>query len=435
MDFKQLICPACGGSIQIDDSKSFGFCSYCGSKIQLAERFVVKHSGNVAVDTTSVVNGLCKKGFQEIDRNMLNEASITFNKAAEYDCEKVEVVIGKMLTCPIYDHRKNVCRTKFDKYYFNLLKSKFDKISEQEILLINKSNCNLFLKCYLFFDDKDRANYVMNKFPNSLSLEVFSSDHIANRNYNHNSFISSEYCFEEHREYINNLALMLKENRNINIIDCLLEHGFTPESIFKCLHNKAYDLKCLSKYSRNGKHIFYMYEYHLCVIPFHVFKQLVSAGLSLDTKITFLKPYNNDGYIEHTVQSVPISKFFLSHDLLNHIHFNSSLTGTLSRFQDFIRQESTSTGSKKRGCYVATCVYGSYDCPEVWILRRYRDFTLYKTWYGKIFIHLYYFIGPKLVGLFGDSLWVKSFWKRILDKIVTKLQKQGVQNTPYKDRY
>lgn len=228
---------------------------------------------------------------------------------------------------------------------------------------------------------------------------------------------------------------MLKENRNINIIDCLLEHGFTPESIFKCLHNKAYDLKSLSKYSRNRKHIFYMYEYHLCVIPFHVFKQLVSAGLSLDTKITFLKPYNDDGYIEHTEQSVPISKFFLSHDLLNHIHFNSSLTGTLSRFQDFIRQESTSTGSKKRGCYVATCVYGSYDCPEVWILRRYRDFTLYKTWYGKIFIHLYYFIGPKFVGLFGDSLWVKSFWKRILDKIVTKLQKQGVQNTPYKDRY
>ena len=28
---------------------------------------------------------------------------------------------------------------------------------------------------------------------------------------------------------------------------------------------------------------------------------------------------------------------------------------------------------KNNGCYVATCVYGSYDCPEVWVLRRFRD--------------------------------------------------------------
>ena len=27
------------------------------------------------------------------------------------------------------------------------------------------------------------------------------------------------------------------------------------------------------------------------------------------------------------------------------------------------------------GCYVATCIYGSYDCPQVWTLRRYRDYS------------------------------------------------------------
>lgn len=37
-------------------------------------------------------------------------------------------------------------------------------------------------------------------------------------------------------------------------------------------------------------------------------------------------------------------------------------------------------------CYVATAVYGSYDCPEVWTLRRFRDFALDETWYGR-FIH------------------------------------------------
>ena len=28
------------------------------------------------------------------------------------------------------------------------------------------------------------------------------------------------------------------------------------------------------------------------------------------------------------------------------------------------------------------CIYGSYDCPEVWTLRRYRDKFLSETWYG-----------------------------------------------------
>lgn len=42
------------------------------------------------------------------------------------------------------------------------------------------------------------------------------------------------------------------------------------------------------------------------------------------------------------------------------------------------------------GCYIATCVYGSYDCPQVWTLRRYRDNTLAETWYGRLFVHTYY---------------------------------------------
>ena len=32
--------------------------------------------------------------------------------------------------------------------------------------------------------------------------------------------------------------------------------------------------------------------------------------------------------------------------------------------------------SGSEGCYIATCVYGSYDCPQVWVLRRFCDETL-----------------------------------------------------------
>lgn len=87
------------------------------------------------------------------------------------------------------------------------------------------------------------------------------------------------------------------------------------------------------------------------------------------------------------------------------------------------------------GCYVATCVYGSYDCPEVWTLRRFRDDTLDATWYGRLFIKCYYAISPTIVKWFGDTRWFKSFWKKRLDKMVQDLNAKGVKNTQYNDKY
>lgn len=89
---------------------------------------------------------------------------------------------------------------------------------------------------------------------------------------------------------------------------------------------------------------------------------------------------------------------------------------------------------KAGGCYVATCVYGSYDCPQVWTLRRYRDDTLGSTWYGRLFIRTYYAISPTLVKWFGETNWFKKLWKGKLDRIVAKLQAEGVKDTPYEDK-
>ena len=85
------------------------------------------------------------------------------------------------------------------------------------------------------------------------------------------------------------------------------------------------------------------------------------------------------------------------------------------------------------GCYVATCVYGSYNCPEVWTLRRYRDFRLAKTWHGRAFIKIYYAVSPTIVKIFGSTKLFKNFWKKRLDKMVVKLKNNGYENTPYKD--
>ena len=91
-------------------------------------------------------------------------------------------------------------------------------------------------------------------------------------------------------------------------------------------------------------------------------------------------------------------------------------------------------GTSSGGCYVATAVYGSYDCPQVWTLRRYRDDILAKSWYWRAFVRSYYGISPPRVNWFGDTYWFKKMWKGKLDRMVEKLQANGVEDTPYEDK-
>lgn len=95
----------------------------------------------------------------------------------------------------------------------------------------------------------------------------------------------------------------------------------------------------------------------------------------------------------------------------------------------------TSSNPSSSGCYVATAVYGSYDCPEVWTLRRFRDFTLDETWYGRLFIKAYYATSPTFVKYFGNVKLFKSQGKKLLDRWVSNLNTKGYESTPYKDKY
>ena len=85
-------------------------------------------------------------------------------------------------------------------------------------------------------------------------------------------------------------------------------------------------------------------------------------------------------------------------------------------------------------CYVATAVYGSYDCPEVWTLRRFRDDSLAETWYGRAFVRTYYAISPTIVKWFGHTEWFNKMWRGVLNRMVKKLQNKGFESTPYEDK-
>lgn len=101
---------------------------------------------------------------------------------------------------------------------------------------------------------------------------------------------------------------------------------------------------------------------------------------------------------------------------------------------DYI-SESAFKNSPVAGCYIATAVYGSYDCPEVWTLRRFRDNTLDRTWYGRAFIHTYYAVSPTLVRWFGKDSWFQALFRPMLDRLVARLRQSGVEDTAYQDKY
>lgn len=85
------------------------------------------------------------------------------------------------------------------------------------------------------------------------------------------------------------------------------------------------------------------------------------------------------------------------------------------------------------GCYIATAIYGSYECPQLWTLRRYRDCILAKTWHGRAIIRIYYAISPTFAKRFSHTVWLKTICKNKLDHMVKMLQSEGISEIPYED--
>lgn len=54
MAIKDATCPACGKPIKLNDEKPFGFCSFCGHKINIAEYFAPKAPETPAVQAEPV---------------------------------------------------------------------------------------------------------------------------------------------------------------------------------------------------------------------------------------------------------------------------------------------------------------------------------------------------------------------------------------------
>lgn len=148
------------------------------------------------------------------------------------------------------------------------------------------------------------------------------------------------------------------------------------------------------------------------------------AGIKL---VRFWTKYGvNNDYISKTINEAIVN----APDFVRVKHsVDKSQTGNSNNTDT---QQNSNT---KNGCYIATSVYGSYDCENVWVLRRYRDYYLAQSFLGRCFIKAYYLVSPTVVKVFGNSNWFRNFWRNRLDKMVIKLKNNGYSDLPYNDLY
>lgn len=417
-----LMCPQCGANINLDDTREFGFCNYCGAKIQINETIIHEHRGEIKLNGFSTVQTLCKKGFMEIDSDNFIAAANTFDKAAEVDCSNTFVIIGKMLTKiqKLERGRFNPIEyTVFDEFYYKLLKSHSIEISTEEMRVINEKNCKAFLKCYCLFGDRRRADFVVSNFPQSVSIELINYKHFYDEDLFRNNI-----TFGVNEKYCHYIVRMLSDKNPVDVIEYMLNAKCNPLEIFHILYHNAY---CEILAEKSGRDKFY-----IDILPLKVLCKLINAGLDPFLEVTTTK-HNNDEWLTNDVIKCNFCKLYLQVSFEELLEKNNGCVEYLEYLRDLNKQEQQKRNKKNKGCYIATCVYGSYDCPQVWTLRRFRDRVLAKTWYGRLFVLLYYSISPKIVKVFGKTTWFKKMWITPLNKFVFLLNKKGFSNTRYYD--
>lgn len=91
----KMTCPQCGAVLEMDDSKEFMFCEFCGTKIaNVTEKIDVVHSGSVSIDETGKLDNF---------RYIVQTALKSGNYAEAYSyCQRIQETDAADLTANLY---------------------------------------------------------------------------------------------------------------------------------------------------------------------------------------------------------------------------------------------------------------------------------------------------------------------------------------------
>lgn len=173
------------------------------------------------------------------------------------------------------------------------------------------------------------------------------------------------------------------------------------------------------------------------------FKEIIKEAISNKQKVEIsYKSYNQD-ISKRQISNIEYSNEFQKNHSNNYEHIsaychlrNEKRTFKLNRIEKirFIENINNanwvinpSFGSTKKsnssGCYIATMAYGSYEHPQVIVLRKFRDNVLLNYFIGKLFVEFYYFTSPKMVLVLKNQITLNTIIRKILDKFIDRIIK------------
>jgi len=138
-----------------------------------------------------------------------------------------------------------------------------------------------------------------------------------------------------------------------------------------------------------------------------VFSSNFLAQVCLGSSVKYANETSNYSSIIPVLNRVKLLK--MESDTRSRLNENITIIGS---------NQIISSKKSSAGCYIATMVYGSYDAPEVRVLRRFRDEVLSRSSAGRIFIRWYYKVSPFLVRKLRNYDVIQLIIRRLLSKLV-----------------
>lgn len=150
-----LKCPNCGGSLDLDDSREFGFCQYCGTKIMIQEE---KKKQLVEVDDSKKISGWIDSARLFLERGMNDDCYRYACMATDADPNNGTAWYYRAESAPNGDDqlvavmRATDLISESDPLYAKLEKLKVDAMNRVSITIVNSVSSAIALSFY--FDGK-----------------------------------------------------------------------------------------------------------------------------------------------------------------------------------------------------------------------------------------------------------------------------------------
>lgn len=252
MGFISTNCPGCGSPIELDDSREFGFCQFCGTKI-VQDKIVVEHKGEVKIDNSEIVKKYLENAHRALSKRDWEEVEKYYNLVEQNSPDNMEAVFfssyGKaMLAMTDSDYYKR--KQKFEvlarsmsvisDYYettsenkedvLKLISKHIQEMNTIEFVYMKESVTDTILNAALRINEVGSRNWcvnLINTIPNAFLTELYQIrekhddafiqeliNEYTGQGNNTQQKSASEKAVSEEKTQSNNQTPILSENKN-----------------------------------------------------------------------------------------------------------------------------------------------------------------------------------------------------------------------------